>query len=198
MSDLKGTVEMVEPTAAERTIGRRAAEARATVPDIELGVDVDVGRALELEASPSALLVRASALALREHPRANGAYRDGHYELYSRINCGLVTFSGEIATVLDADQKRLAELTAEIDDLKQRGEALSAAERSGATYTLSHYPVTRPGAIIVPPHAIALAAGEVRGETVHVTVACDHRIVFGAHAASLLGRLRELLEGATL
>ncbi len=185
MSDLKGSVEVIEPTAAERAIARRAAEARATVPDLELSIEVEAGPELS-----AADLVRASALALREHPRANGAYRDGRYELYSRVNCGIVTGSGGIATVLDADQKTLAELSAEIDELERRARTLSAAERSGATYTLARYEVTRASALISPPHAIALAAGEVRHGALCVTVACDQRIVAGAEAASVLIRIR--------
>jgi pyruvate dehydrogenase E2 component (dihydrolipoamide acetyltransferase) len=214
---LKGAVEIVEPTPAERAIARRVSETRATVPDLELTVEVDMAAALKLararSASRVALLVRAVALALREHPRVNAAYRDGRYELYSRINAGLVIASGEhleTATVLDADQKSLAELTAEIGDLEQRAGALSAAERSGATFTLTQYPVTRAGALIAPPNAVAVATGEVRevaavrdgavvaSEAIDLTLACDHRIVYGALASSFLRRLRDLLESATL
>ena len=206
----KGTVEVIVPTPAEQAIGRRAAEARATVPDIEFGVDIDMGATLELGASVHALLVRACALALREYPRANASYRDGRFELYSRVNAGLVLPSGESATVLDADRKTLAELTVEIDELDRRADDLTRPERAGATFTLAQHPVTRPSALITPPHAVALAAGEVHavaaireGNVVPasglaLTVACDHRIVSGAQAAGLLARIRELLEAGEL
>jgi pyruvate dehydrogenase E2 component (dihydrolipoamide acetyltransferase) len=205
MSDpagLKGTVEIVEPTPAERTIARRAAEARATVPDLELSVDVDMSRSVELGTSITALLVRASALALRENPRANGAYRDGRFELYSRVNAGLVLAGGDSATVLDADRKTLAALAAEIDELESRADDLRPAERSGATFTLARYGVTRASALITPPHAVSLAAGEVRlvaaVQVMTLTLACDHRILYGANAARVLARIRELLEHAEL
>jgi pyruvate dehydrogenase E2 component (dihydrolipoamide acetyltransferase) len=197
---LKGTVEIVELTPAERAIARRTAEARATVPDLELSVDIDMARSVELGSSITALLVRASARALRENPRANGAYRDGHFELYSRVNAGLVVADGVTATVLDADQKTLAELTAEIDALESKVGDLRPAERSGATFALARYAVTRAGALITPPHAVALAAGEVRevgpAHLMTLTLACDHRIVYGAYAARVLARIRELLERA--
>ena len=81
----KGETRIEEPTAAERAIARRAAEARATVPDLELRADVDMARALELRGSQGrsipAILTRACAVALRAVPRANGAYRDGRFEL---------------------------------------------------------------------------------------------------------------------
>jgi pyruvate dehydrogenase E2 component (dihydrolipoamide acetyltransferase) len=210
---LRGRVEIVAPTAAERAVARRVAETRATVPDIEFSVQVDVGAALaaaaERSASTVALLVRASALALREHPRANGAYRDGHFELYSRVNAGVVLSDEEhheTATVLDADRKTLGELSEEIDDLRSRVDKLSASERSGATFTLAHYPVTRAGGLLAPSNAVALAAGEVReiaavrdgtilpSRTLSLTLACDHRILYGAPAVAFLARIQDLLE----
>ena len=217
MSDpagIKGTVEIVEPTRAERTIARRAAESRATVPDLTLAVDVNMTAALALTddrpASLTALLVRAAALALRAHPRANAAYRDGRFELYSRVNAGVVVAPGEAATVLDADQKTLEALTAEIDDLERRASELTSPELSGATFTLSRYSVTRAEAVITPPHAVAFAAGEVREVAVvqdgsvkaapllTLTLACDHRILYGEHAAAVLAEIRRLLEDAEI
>jgi pyruvate dehydrogenase E2 component (dihydrolipoamide acetyltransferase) len=214
---LKGSVKIVEPTSAERAIARRAAETRATVPDIELVAEIDMGAAMTLaeehSASITALLVRAAALALREHPHANGAYRDGRCELYSRINAGIVMATEEqyeIATILDADTKSLPELTAEIGELESRAGALSQPDRSGATFTLAHYPVTLAHAMITPPNAVAFAAGEVREVPIvrdgaivpapgmALTLACDHRILYGARAVGLVARIRDLLERADL
>jgi pyruvate dehydrogenase E2 component (dihydrolipoamide acetyltransferase) len=211
---LKGAVEVVEPTRAERTIARRAAETRATVPDLELSVEIDIDSALALAradaVSLTALLVRASALALRKHPRANAACRDGRFELYSRINAGLVLASGELATVLDADHKTAVQLTTEIEELEQRADELAPPQRSGATFTLARHGVTRAYPLLMPPHAVALAAGEVRevaiarageilaGHALALTLACDHRILYGTAADALLRDIRELLERADL
>ena len=83
---------MEEPERLERSIGHRAAEVRATVPDLELSVDVDAGSLVEaagrLEISTASLIIAACAAALKDVPRANGAYRDGRFELYSRVNVG--------------------------------------------------------------------------------------------------------------
>lgn len=211
---IKGATQVIEPTRAERAIARRAAESRATVPDLALSTEVEMSAALALiaerSASVTAALVRAAALALREHPRANGAYRDGRFELYSRINAGVLLPSSEAATVLDADQKPLEQLTAEIDDLVRRAVELTSPELSGATFTIAHYGVTRADAIITPPHAVALAAGEVREAAVvrdgvataaavlTLSLACDHRIVYGELGAALLSRVGELLEQGEL
>src|SRR6202790_2789783 len=114
----KGEVRIEEPTRAERLVGRRAAESRATVPDFELATVVDMSatvaarRELRAAAGPearrgprvagtesvpslTATVVRACALALREHPRANGAYRDGHFELHARVNVGVAIMTGD-------------------------------------------------------------------------------------------------------
>src|SRR5579875_2430281 len=122
---LKGESTVEEPDRAARAIGRRAAEIRATVPDLELGRDVDAGAAIALtrggEASLTAILVRACAQALRELPWANAAYRDGRFERYGRVNVGITIQVGEaaqlIATILDADTKSLPELTEETERL---------------------------------------------------------------------------------
>ena len=203
---IKGAVEIVEPSRTERAIARRAAESRATVPDLALSVDADLTATLALiaerSASVTAALVRAVALALREHPRANGAYRDGHFELYSRINAGVMLPSSEAATVLDADQKPLEDLTAEIEDLERRAVELTSPELSGATFTIAQYGVTRADALITPPHAVALAAGEIRdmagSPLLTLTLSYDHRIVYGTYAAAFLGGIRRRLEEAEL
>lgn len=210
---VKGTVEIVEPTRAEQTVARRAAETRAIVPHLELSVEVDMDACMGLTGvSVTAVLVKASALALRHHPRANAAYRDGHFELYSRVNIGVIIPEGPAlvtATVFDADAKPLGELTAEVDRLERQPRELTPPERSGATFTLAvpgAHGITSAMPLIWSPQAAALAAGEVRraavvrdgsivaGRVMTLTLACDHRILYGADAAQFLAHLRQLLE----
>jgi pyruvate dehydrogenase E2 component (dihydrolipoamide acetyltransferase) len=218
VSGIKGETEVLEPDRAERAIARRAAEARATVPDLELSAEVDISACLSLPQSLTAILVRACALALREAPRANASYRDGRYELYSRINVGVTIATEEllaIPTMFDADQKALSELDQEIEVLTERARAdtLSAPELTGATFTLSgpaERSVARASAVIIPPQAAAVAAGAVRpspvvrdgavvaGHLMTLTLVCDHRILFGVQAARFLSRIEQLLEEANL
>ncbi len=214
---VKGSVDIVEPTKAEQAIARRAAESRATVPDLELSVDAQMDAALRLDGiSTTALLVKASALALKEHPRANAAYRDGRFELYSRVNIGLVIAEGHellSATVFDADLKSLPELATEVQELERRARELTPPERSGATFTLAApgpSGINRATPLIWGSQAAALAAGEVRqtavvrdgsivpGHVMTLVLACDHRILYGADAADFLARIRQLLERAEL
>ena len=66
------------------------------------------------------MVVKASALALREYPRANGSYKDGHFELYSRVNVGVAVAAQEalvVPTVFDADRKSLGEIAARSREL---------------------------------------------------------------------------------
>ena len=217
-SALKGDTSIAEPDRGARAIARRSAEIRATVPDLELGRDVDAAAATTLAqggVSITAVLARACATALRELPWANAAYRDGRYERYSRVNLGITVQTDEgqaIAAVLDADTKSPARLTEEIARLTARARAgeLTPPEQAGTTFTLSdlgeHPGAHRWSALVIAPQAAALTAGAahpaavirdgavVAGQVISLTLACDHRILFGARAAALLARIAELVE----
>jgi pyruvate dehydrogenase E2 component (dihydrolipoamide acetyltransferase) len=221
----KGEVDVQEPTRAQGVIARRMAESRATVPDFTLQSRIDMERAVDARAqlaelgrgappSLNDMIVKACALALRELPRVNSAYRDGRFELYSRVNVGVAVATDEalvVPTVFDADRKSLTEIAAETRTLaaKVRAGTITPPEVSGATFTVSNlgmFQITNFSAVINPPQAAILAVGAVEakpvvheGEVVarhamDVTLACDHRILYGADAAGFLGRVRELLE----
>ncbi|MEA2214129.1 MAG: hypothetical protein QOF83_4077 [Solirubrobacteraceae bacterium] len=215
---LKGVSSIREPTRAERAAGRRSAETRATVPDLELGMVIDAGPALALAeaegCSLTAVLVRACAAALREHPRANGAYRDGHFELHSRVNVAVTVPTEDFylaPTVLDADTRSLAALDTELARLSALAAAgeLTAAALAGATFTLTDLGpqgAHHGGALITPPQAAAITAGAVRpapvvrdgavraGHTLTLTLAADSRILFGAAAGRFLRAVAVMLE----
>jgi pyruvate dehydrogenase E2 component (dihydrolipoamide acetyltransferase) len=183
---LKGEVQIEEPSGAERAIIRRCAESRATVPILEL-TTATPGEV----ATPR--LVRACAQALRQHPRANAAYRDGHFELYSRVNVGVLLASEDvyvIPTVFDADRKDLEELAEEVDSLREEAIAgtLPPPALSGATFTVwnaSELGLHAASIPVVSPQAAALAAG-MRD----LVLAADHRILYGTMAAKFLDAVR--------
>ena len=160
------------------------------------------------------MVVKASALALREQPQANGAWRDGHFEHYSRVNIG-VAVAGPgtlvVPTVFDADAKTLAEISAETGELAERVRAgtITPPQTSGGTFTVSNlgmFGVRSFEAVINTPQAAILAVGAVEQRpAVHeggieprmlmeLTLACDHRILYGADGAKLLARIKALLE----
>ena len=218
-SALKGETHLQEPDRIAGAIARRAAEIRATVPDLELGVDVDAEPALALAGaegySLTAILVHAAATALRELPWGNAAYRDGRFERYDRVNVGVVVTTEDsliVPAVLDADAKSMSELTEELERLAARARSgeLTPPEQAGTTFTLSDFTglaAHRITPMITAPQAAALTAGAIRrepvvaadgtvvaGRVMTLTLACDHRILFGERAARLLARIAELVQ----
>ena len=221
----KGETTTVELTRAQQTIARRMAESRATIPDFTLQAVVDMEECAELrgqlkrlspEEAPTYndMVVKASAIALREHPRANGSYRDGSLQLHSRVNVGVaVAAEGllTVPTVFDADEKSLGEIAREARLLAERvrAETITPPELGGGTFTVSNlgmYGVASFTAIVNPPQAAILSVGSVEPRavvrdgqilarhTMTLTLACDHRILYGAEAARFLARIRELLQ----
>ena len=223
----KGIVTTVEPSRIQVQIAQRMAESKATIPDFTLHAEVDMeqavgfraqlrkaGRAGEAVPSHNDMVIKACALALREHPRANAAYRDGAFELYERVNVGIAVAADDsliVPTVFDADRKPLLDIAREARTLAERvrSRQITPAELSGGTFTVSNlgmYGVTDFAAIINPPQAAILAVGELRevpvvrdgqlvpGSRMSVVLTCDHRILYGAPAAEFLARVRQLLE----
>jgi pyruvate dehydrogenase E2 component (dihydrolipoamide acetyltransferase) len=223
----KGEVIYEELSKLQSTIARRMSESKATAPHFYLEAEIEMTQAVEARARIKAaagegevvpsfndMIVKACALALREHPRANGAYRDGRFELYSRVNVGVAVAAEEslvVPTVFDADRKGLRQIASESRALAQkvRDGQITPPELSGGTFTVSNlgmYGIDNFSAVINTPQAAILAVGAIKerpvvrdGElaTAHmlsVTLACDHRILYGAPAAEFLARIRALLE----
>jgi pyruvate dehydrogenase E2 component (dihydrolipoamide acetyltransferase) len=201
------------------------AESKATAPDFTLEVEIDMTLCVELrerlkqvEGKPPSfndMVVKACANALRGHPRANAAYRDGKFELYSRVNVGVAVAANDalvVPTVFDADKKSLGEISRTVRALadKVREGTITPPELSGGTFTVSNlgmYGIDRFTAVINPPQAAILAVGALRKRPVvdeggrivardmmSATLVCDHRILYGADGAEFLARVRELLE----
>jgi pyruvate dehydrogenase E2 component (dihydrolipoamide acetyltransferase) len=222
----KGESVIYELTRRQQTVARRMSESRATVPDLELRVEVDMSAAVELrerikdvaDPAPSIndFVVKAAAVALREFPRVNGAYRDASLETYSRVNVGIAVAAEDalvVPTIFDADRKSLGEVGRDARALASsvRDGTVAPPQLSGATFTVSNlgmHGVDSFSAVINPPQAAILAVGSLKrrplvdaasGElvarpTIQLSLACDHRIVYGVDGARFLARVRELLE----
>jgi pyruvate dehydrogenase E2 component (dihydrolipoamide acetyltransferase) len=223
----KGQVTYEDLSKLQSTIARRMSESKATAPHFYLEAEIDMSRAVAARArikelagegdvvpSFNDMVVKACALALREHPRANGAYRDGRFELYSRVNVGVAVAAQDalvVPTVFDADRKTLRQIATESRALAQRVRegTVTPPELSGGTFTVSNlgmYGIDNFSAVINTPQAAILAVGAIKERPVvddgeiavanvlKVTLACDHRILYGAPAAEFLARVRALLE----
>ena len=202
------------------------AESKATAPEFVITCEVDMAAAVEFRKQLKAasgeapapsfndFVVKASALALKEFPRANGAYRDGKFELYSRINVGIAVAGQDaliVPTIFDADNKSLGQISRDARGLAERVRAgkITPPELSSGTFSVSNlgmFGIKRFTAVINPPQAAILAVGEMTPRPVvhdgeievrpimELTLTCDHRILYGADAAQFLGRIRERLE----
>jgi pyruvate dehydrogenase E2 component (dihydrolipoamide acetyltransferase) len=222
----KGETSRQQLSRMQQTIARRMAESKATAPDFQLTVEVDMEAAVALgnqlreaagdSPAPSFndFAIKAAALALRDFPRVNGSYRDGEFELYSRVNIGIAV-AGEdalvVPTIFDADRKTLGNIAADARALAQRARAgvLTPPELSGGTFSISNlgmYGIKRFNAVVNPPQAAILAVGAIEPRAVvrdgrivartmmDLTITCDHRILNGADGAEFLVRVKERLE----
>jgi pyruvate dehydrogenase E2 component (dihydrolipoamide acetyltransferase) len=225
VSKAKGETFVQELSRTQQTIARRMAESKATIPDFTLQSEVDMEACVALRAelkrisaseapTYNDMVVKACALALREHPRANGSYKDGTLQLHSRVNVGVAVAAQDalvVPTVFDADQKALGEIARETRALagRVREGSITPPELGGGTFTVSNlgmYGIKSFAAIINPPQAAILSVGSVElraipreqeivaRHTMTLSLVCDHRILYGADAAEFLARIRELLQ----
>ena len=222
----KGSVETIELTKLQQTVARRMAESKATAPSFYLQSNIDMTRCFKARAQIKAqaregevvpsfndMVLKACAIALREFPRANGAYRDGKWEIYSRVNVGIAVAASDalvVPTIFDADTKGLTVIATEARALaaRVRDGSITPPELSGATFTLSNlgmYGISNFHPIINSPQAAILGVGEITptpvirdgevavAQQMGVTLVCDHRILYGAEGAEFLARVRSLL-----
>jgi pyruvate dehydrogenase E2 component (dihydrolipoamide acetyltransferase) len=223
----KGSVEVIELTKLQQVVSRRMSESKATAPHFYLATEVDMGAAVaararikeisgEGEVVPSFndMVVKACAIALRKFPRANGAYKDGRFELYSRINVGIAVAANDalvVPTIFDADKKGLREIASDARSLagKVRDGGITPPELSGGTFSVSNlgmYGIKSFGAIVNSPQAGILAVGEIAdrpvvkdgevvpGKLMEMTLSCDHRILYGADGAEFLAEIKRILQ----
>jgi pyruvate dehydrogenase E2 component (dihydrolipoamide acetyltransferase) len=210
-----------------RTTGKRMAESKQTAPHFYVTVDVDMAPAVAFrervnaEATDGAtkisfndLIVKAAALALRDFPNLNSAYRNDALVEYPSIdvNIAVAIEGGLIAPFIpDADQKSLGAIARLAKDLigRAREGGLKPEEFEGGTFTVSNlgmFDVDEFIAVINPPQAAILAVGSIRptpvvvdgavevGQRMKLTLSADHRVTDGAEVARFLGEVKRLLE----
>jgi pyruvate dehydrogenase E2 component (dihydrolipoamide acetyltransferase) len=221
----KGEVQIEELTRLQQTVSRRMAESKATAPDFSIALTADMTAAVELRTrlkeisdpvpSFNDMVVKAAANALREHPRVNGAYRDGKFELYERVNVGIAVAAMDalvVPTIFDADKKSLGQIARDARAVigKVKDKTVTPPELSGGTFTVSNlgmFGIEHFTAIINPPQAAILTVGKlakqpavddkgklVARDQMTLTLVCDHRILYGADGAEFLARVKDLLE----
>jgi pyruvate dehydrogenase E2 component (dihydrolipoamide acetyltransferase) len=216
-----------QPTRLQQLIARRMATAKATIPHFQVQTEVVMDTAIELRAqfktqaeegenvpSLNDFIIKAAALALREHPLANASYHADGFVLHEQINVGLAVAAADaliVPTVFDTASKSIGQIAEETRALagRARNGQIAPTELEGGTFTVSNlgmFGMTAINPVVNPPQAAILGVGSLRptlaridGQIVDrtlmsLTLSCDHRILYGADAARFLARIRELLE----
>lgn len=214
----------VPHSSMRRTIARRLAESKSTIPHFYLTVECRMERLLalrtEINASASRkisvndFIVRAVAVALREVPQANVGWTDTAMRQYAQADVAVAvsTDTGLITPIVRAaDRKTLSQISAEIADLAARARAgqLRPEEYQGGSFSVSNLGMHGVGgfsAIINPPQAAILAVGASQqkpvvengelkvGTVMACTLSVDHRAIDGALAAQWLAAFQRAIE----
>ena len=209
-----------------RTIAQRMSRSKQTIPHFYITSSVTMDEALALrrqindalpadeQVTVNDLVMKATALALRDFPNLNASYVDDRIEIHADINIGAaVAVEGGVLTVVNRQTDRR-----NIDEIARANRAMIARARagkvrpedvSGSTFTISNlggYDTDHFAAIINPPQAAILGVATARetavveeGQVVvrtvmQVTISADHRVTDGAECALFLQRVKELLE----
>ncbi|GAA4384600.1 pyruvate dehydrogenase complex dihydrolipoamide acetyltransferase [Hymenobacter koreensis] len=223
-SPQEGTYTDTPVSQMRKVIARRLSESLFTAPHFYLTMEISMDKAMEArtrmnELSPvklsfNDLVVKASAVALRQHPAINSSWLGDKIRQNKVVNIGVAVAVDEgllVPVIRNADQKGLSQIANEVKELagKAKSKKLQPAEWEGSTFTISNlgmFGIEEFTAIINPPDACILAVGGIKqtpvvrdgqiviGNVMKVTMSCDHRVVDGATGAAFLQTLKGLLE----
>ncbi|MFZ9942108.1 MAG: pyruvate dehydrogenase complex dihydrolipoamide acetyltransferase [Bacteroidia bacterium] len=211
-----------------KTIARRLSESKNTAPHFYLTMDICMDRCADARESINAvaglkisfndMVIKASAAALRQHPKINSSWLEDRIRINHHINIGVAVAVDEgllVPVVRYADTKTLSEINAEVKVFasKAKEKKLQPSDWEGNTFTISNlgmFGIDEFTAIINPPDACILAVGGIRevpvlrngqlsnASMMKVTLSCDHRVVDGVTGAKFLQTLKGLLENPVI
>jgi pyruvate dehydrogenase E2 component (dihydrolipoamide acetyltransferase) len=220
----EGTYTDTPVSSMRKVIAKRLSESLFTAPHFYLTMEILMDKAMETrvklnELSPVKLsfndmVLKASALALRQHPVINSSWLGDKIRQNKLINIGVAVAVDEgllVPVIRNADGKGLSQIATEVKELagKAKSKKLQPAEWEGSTFTISNlgmFGIDEFTAIINEPNACILAVGGIKqtavvkdgalaiGNIMKVTLSCDHRVVDGATGAAFLQTLKGLLE----
>ena len=207
-----------------KTIARRLVESKNNAPHFYLTVEVDMDNAIaarealnkisEVKISYNDIVIKASAAALRKHPKVNSSWLGDKIRFNHHIHIGMAVAVEDgllVPVIRFADAKNLSQISAEAKDFgkKAKDKKLQPADWEGNTFTVSNlgmFGIDEFTSIINSPEACILAVGGIRqvpvvknnqvvpGNTMKITLSCDHRVVDGATGAAFLQTLKQFLE----
>ena len=205
-------------------IAKRLAESKFTAPHYYLIVEINMDKAIEARKEINSLpdtkisfndmIIKATAMALRKHPQVNSTWKEDKIIHHGNINVGVAVAipDGLVVPVLkNADQMNYNQISAGVKDMAGRAKSkgLKANEMEGSTFSVSNlgmFGIETFTSIINQPNSAILSVGAivekpivkdgqiVVGNTMKLSLACDHRVVDGATGAQFLQTLRTYLE----
>lgn len=207
-----------------KTIARRLSESKFSAPHFYLTLDIDMDQSIdarkrinavaETKISFNDFVIKAAAVALKQHPVINSSWAGDTIRRNHDINVGMAVAVDEgllVPVIRHADQKGLATINKEAKEFaaKARDKKLQPHEWEGNTFTISNlgmFGIEEFTAIINSPDACILAVGGIKqvpvvkdgavvpGNVMKVTLSCDHRVVDGASGAAFLQTFKGILE----
>ena len=225
----QGDYEDVPLTQMRKTIARRLSESLFTAPHFYLTMEITMDKAMALRgqvnaASPVKIsfndfVIKAAALALKQHPNVNSSWLGDKIRKYNYVNIGVAVAVDEgllVPVVRNADQKTLSTIAGEVKEMagKAKEKKLQPKDWEGSTFSISNlgmFGIDQFTAIINPPDACILAVGAIKQSVMFegdaagvpvpkpvnimkVTLSCDHRVVDGATGAAFLQTFKGFLE----
>ena len=214
-----------EPVSQMRkVIAKRLAESKFSAPHFYLTLDIDMDNAIStresmnsiegIKVSYNDMVIKACALALREHPKVNSSWLGDVIRKNDHVHIGVAVAVEEgllVPVVRFADGKELTSIGAEVKELaiKAKTKKLQPAEWEGNTFTISNlgmFGIEEFTAIVNPPDSCIMAVGGIKkvpvvkdgnvvpGNVMKITLSCDHRVVDGASGAAFLNTFKNLME----
>ncbi|MBL6657550.1 MAG: pyruvate dehydrogenase complex dihydrolipoamide acetyltransferase [Flavobacteriales bacterium] len=218
----------VEVSQMRKVIAQRLGESKFTAPHFYLTCEINMDRTIEarkaintvspVKISFNDMIVKATSMALQEHPQVNSSWLGDRIRFNEHIHIGVAMAIEDgllVPVVRFANNKRLSEISSEVKEYGVRAKAkkLQPEDWEGNTFTISNlgmFDIEEFTAIINPPDACILAIGSivekpivkngeiVIGNTLKVTLSCDHRVVDGVVGSKFLGTLKGYLENPVL
>jgi pyruvate dehydrogenase E2 component (dihydrolipoamide acetyltransferase) len=216
--------EEIKNSQMRKTIARRLAESKFTAPHYYLTIELDMDNAIasrntinslpETKVSFNDMVIKASAMALKKHPQVNSQWREDAMVINHHVNIGVAVAveDGLMVPVLKfTDQMSLTQIGVSVKDLagKAKSKKIQPTEMEGSTFTISNlgmFGIQSFTSIINQPNSAILSVGAiiekpvvkkgqiVVGNTMIVTLACDHRTVDGATGAQFLQTFKAFME----
>jgi pyruvate dehydrogenase E2 component (dihydrolipoamide acetyltransferase) len=218
----------VEVSQMRKVIAQRLGESKFSAPHFYLKIEINMDKTIEartainfvspVKISFNDMIVKASAMALQNHPKINSSWLGDKIRFNEHIHIGVAMAVEDgllVPVVRFADNKRLSEISSEVREFSSKAKAkkLQPEDWEGNTFTISNlgmFDIEEFTAIINPPDACILAIGGiiekpvvkngaiVLGKTLKVTLSCDHRVVDGVVGSKFLGTLKNYLENPVL